>query len=182
MNMESFRTFVAPKQYQLNSYLLIFILMCAFSGCKLTSDKAVTPTISEYYLWLKSLPVEALSDEFTRVNNNTSTTQSPHKNHAQLALLYAIPKANQHNPYTAKTILNQLNKSHLSAFDLAFIELLSEQLNQQIIALNKNVLSTKALENMQKENNDLEEQVNKLTTQINQLKSIERDIQPQELN
>ncbi len=180
--MESFRTFVAPKQYRLNSYLLLFILMCAFSGCKLTSDKAVSPTMSEYYLWLKSLPVEALSEEFTRINNKTNTTQSPYKNHAQLALLYAIPKAIQHNPYTSKTILNQIDKSHFSVFDLAFIELLSEQLNQQIIALNKNVLSTKALEDIQKENENLKEQVNKLTTQINQLKSIERDIQPQELN
>lgn len=182
MNMDNVNTFKVFKQYRLHSYLVIILLVCIFSGCQLTSEKNTSPSIAQYYLWLKSLTVEALSDELTHLNNTDEREHTNQKIHVKLALLYAIPKAVYHNPYTAKTILNQIDKTHFLAHDLAFIELLSEQLNQQIIALNKNVLTTQTLKSSQEKNHKLKEQVNKLSRQINQLKSIERDIQPQELN
>ncbi|WP_286233554.1 hypothetical protein [Thalassotalea sediminis] len=162
--------------------ILMVIVISLFSGCKITPFSAQPQTFASYYLWIKSLSTEALKAELSIINQQTENSAFTDTKRVKLALLFALPRMPQHNPYTAKTHLNQIDKSYFSADDLAFVELLSEQLNQQIIALNRNVLTNQKLERITDKNVQINEQVKKLTTQINQLKSIERDIQPQELN
>jgi len=170
------------------SIILLLILGC--SGCQITQQQLNDPHYSHYYLWIKSLSAKELLDEVNLQKQNIASGY--YVAQMNLALLYALPKSPVYNPYTAKTKLNNLTMSasqiaKMSAADLGFITLMKDQLNQQILTLNK-LLSSEQLSNNQQtklqtklaENTNLTKQLIKLKQQIKQLKKIELDINEQE--
>jgi hypothetical protein len=119
------------------------------SGCVITqTTSSKSANLAAYYLWLTQLTPEQLEQEFDLQKERSANKNSNAK--LALAILYSYPEANFHNPYTAKSILNQyttpnsdsVNNSiiHLPAEDLAFLSMLKEQLNQQLLAL-QNIVS-----------------------------------------
>jgi septin family protein len=95
-----------------------------------------------------------------------------------------LPNSPIHNPYIAKEKLNkQTSPQHFNVADLAFIVMLKDQLNQQLLILNRvidkdktNTESQKQLEVQQQSIEQLEQRTQKLQQQIIQLKNIERSI------
>lgn len=108
-----------------------------------------TPTSSlnlgAYYQWLKELTPEQLASEVK--------LQLAHKEQAIadaelfLLLLKSFPKASIHNPYNAKAMLNQRDfnqyiYARVTPADLAFVTMLRDQLNQQLLLLQANKKAT----------------------------------------
>lgn len=166
--------------------LLVFINL---SGCQLTETTKSDSQYSHYYLWLKSLSSKELLEETNKqkesINNGYFDAE------VNLALLYALPNSPIYNPYTAKTTLNKLTISpeqavQISAGDFGFISMMKDQLNQQILTLNKLILTEQRsqdnqtlLKGKEAEHASLMIQFQKLKQQINQLKKIEFDINNQ---
>lgn len=169
------------------------------SGCVITQDSSnQSANLAAYYLWLTQLTPEQLEQEFNLQKERSANEKSSAK--LPLAILYSYPEASFHNPYTAKSILNQyttpnsesINNSivHLPAEDLAFLSMLKEQLNQQLLALQSIVgkeqkihLMSQKIKQQSKANevlkNTIKEHKLKLTTlkeQLAQLKTIENEI------
>jgi len=163
---------------------LCLISVMLLSACELTPNNSQQPHYSNYYLWIKSLSTTEILDEIKQQErNNLNGYQSANIN---LILLYALPSSPIFNPYTAKSKLNKLSLPHvitdeLSSEDFAFISLLKDQLNQQIIVLNKIVATKqKYQENIKDLNNQLDQNqqnISKLKQQITQLKNIELNIE-----
>lgn len=170
-----------------------------FSGCVITqSSNNESANLAAYYLWLTQLTPEQLEQEFNLQKERSANEKSNAK--LPLAILYSYPEASFHNPYTAKSILNQyttpnnesINNSivHLPAEDLAFLSMLKEQLNQQLLALQSIVgkeqkihLMSQKIKQQSKANevlkNTIKEHKLKLATlkeQLAQLKTIENEI------
>lgn len=169
------------------------------SGCVITQDSSnQSANLAAYYLWLTQLTPEQLEQEFNLQKERSANEKSSAK--LPLAILYSYPEASFHNPYTAKSILNQyttpnsesINNSivHLPAEDLAFLSMLKEQLNQQLLALQSIVgkeqkihLMSQKIKQQSKANevlkNTIKEHKLKLATlkeQLAQLKTIENEI------
>lgn len=178
--------------------LLRVTLLIAFSvslgGCQLmapnTNDDSDNIKVIDkehssygnYYLWIKSLNNDELLAEIDKqqikqANGNQGTEYN-------LLLLHSLPNSPIHNPYIAKEKLNkQTSPQHFNVADLAFIVMLKDQLNQQLLILNKvidkdktNTESQKQLEVQQQSIEQLEQRTQKLQQQIIQLKNIERSI------
>jgi hypothetical protein len=184
--------------FSTNPSLLRVILLIAFSvslcGCQLmakkTSDDSNSIKIVEkehssygnYYLWIKSLNNDELIAEIEKQQLKQSKgNQAAEYN---LLLLHSLPNSPIHNPYIAKEKLNkQTSPQHFNVADLAFIVMLKDQLNQQLLILNRlidkdktNTESQKQLEVQQQSIEQLKERTEKLQQQILQLKNIERSI------
>jgi len=169
------------------------------SGCVITqSSSNQSANLAAYYLWLTQLTPEQLEQEFNLQKERSANEKSNAK--LPLAILYSYPEASFHNPYTAKSILNQyttpnsesINNSivHLPAEDLAFLSMLKEQLNQQLLALQSIVgkeqkihLMSQKIKQQSKANkvlkNTIKDHKLKLATlkeQLAQLKTIENEI------
>lgn len=172
---------------KLFKHLFIFTLLFALSGCHLLDDSTKTKVnFSHYYLWIKSLDDDELAEEITQQKNNKQfgAVQA----NLQLIMLYSLPNSPVHNPYTAKTMLNNYPlapyiDTTFSTTDLAFIVMLKDQLNQQLLLLEqlanyKGVYQqSKKFNSVQKlEINQLKQQINQLNQQIIQLKKIEKTI------
>lgn len=167
-------------------YALLFMaIFSTTSGCQLTTPTTVEEAkFSNYYLWLKNLSNQELLTEITLQKENISANYDAAN--INLVLLYALPGSPIYNPYTAKTILNNFDPtpalaSQISTADFAFISLLTDQLNQQILTSNK-LLMTKQLVLENETNYNYERSVQqtaitKLSKQIAQLKRIELDIE-----
>lgn len=132
---------------------LIFALMQLLQGCSLflpppTATPVVTPqpleakpNLSAYYQWLKGLETEQLASE-AALQQQRKIEQVPDAD-LFLLLLRSLPRSPIHNPYTAKAMLNQgdFNQyiyANVSAADLAFVTMLRDQLNQQLLLLQAN--------------------------------------------
>lgn len=135
-----------------------------------------------YYLWIKSLNnAELLAEIDKQQVEQSNGNQGAEYN---LLLLHSLPNSPIHNPYIAKEKLNkQTSPQHFNVADLAFIVMLKDQLNQQLLILNRvidkdktNTESKKQLEVQQQSIEQLEQQTQKLQQQIIQLKNIERSI------
>jgi len=156
--------------------LLIFML----SGCQLLDDSShKKPDFSHYYLWIKSLNDDEVKKEIVKQKSNIKSgyTQAD----VQLIMLYSLPNSPIHNPYTAKSMLNDYplipyTETTFSATDLAFIVMLKDQLNQQLLLLEK-ITNYKGVYKQAKKLNTAQQlQINKLNNQIIQLKKIEKII------
>jgi hypothetical protein len=178
---------INTKVNKLLKNILIFTLLLALSGCHLLDDsKKVRVNFSHYYLWIKSLNDDELAEEITHQKDNKQfgVVQA----NLQLIMLYSLPNSPVHNPYTAKTMLNNYTlapyiDTTFSTTDLAFIVMLKDQLNQQLLLLEqlanyKGVYQqSKKINSVQKiEINQLNQQINQLNQQIIQLKKIEKTI------
>ena len=170
-------------------YLLLLLGFINLSGCQLTEVTKNDSQYSHYYLWLKSLSSKELLEETHKQKENINNGYFDAE--VNLSLLYALPNSPIYNPYTAKTTLNKLTippeqAVQISAADFGFISMMKDQLNQQILTLNKLILTEQLsqenqtrLKGKETEHASLMVQFQKLKQQINQLKKIEFDINNQ---
>ena len=110
------------------------------------------------------------------------------KANMQLIMLYSLPNSPIHNPYTAKAQLNNYSlESHehsvFNASDLAFVIMLKDQLNQQLLILeelnnykgaykqSKNLIAVQQIEI-----SEAKKTITQLNKKIIQLKKIEKAI------
>ncbi|WP_448547535.1 hypothetical protein [Thalassotalea fusca] len=167
--------------------LFMLALAGLLSACQsITGAPTPESDASHYYLWIKTLSDEELAAEITRQKQNKLNGVA--NTDLLLVMLHSLPNAPIHNPYTAKAQLNtyQLEPYNHAIFtpkDLAFIVMLKDQLNQQLLLL-------KELENYQgayhqaqsliaKQDKQLSQQqlkITQLNKQIVQLKKIEQAI------
>jgi len=167
--------------------LFVIILLSALSGCQLMTDSNNNFVyFSNYYLWIKSLNEDEIAQEIIEQKNNKQSGYA--KADVQLIMLYSLPNSTVHNPYTAKTMLNDYplepyNDSTLNSTDLAFIVMLKDQLNQQLLLLEQLTNYKGAYHQSKKVNiaqqlkiNQSNEKINQLNKQIIQLKKIEKTI------
>lgn len=167
--------------------LLIIVLLSALSGCQLLDESKsieveVKPTqvdFSHYYLWVKSLNDDEIAQEIIQQKNNKQSGYA--QADVQLIMLYSLPTSPIHNPYTAKTLLNDYplvpySETVFSATDLAFIVMLKDQLNQQLLLLEK-ITNYKGVYIQSKKLNSTQQlKIDQLNEQIIQLKKIEKTI------
>jgi len=172
---------------------LSFTLVVSLFGCQLVKQaEKPQPSYGQYYLWLKSLTSEEVIQEVAQQKQSFSDGNLQAKVH--LLLLHSLPSSPIHNAYTAKTILNkqknQYVESHYNSTNLALLAVLKDQLNQQLLILNR--LSEKsnalllskqqyqAVDKLHATNEalvtQLKQQVVQLKQQIQQLKRIEKNI------
>jgi len=168
--------------------VLCFFIIC--TGCQLTQEQSVESQYSDYYLRIKNLSSDELLSEIQQQKQNLSLGYYDAEVH--LAMLYGLPNSPIYNVYTAKTKLNQwtLNSQQsmqISSADFGFITMMKDQLNRQIMALNKLLQAEQLLQEFQisqkiklADENVLKTQLLKLKQQIIQLKNIELNINDQE--
>jgi hypothetical protein len=167
--------------------LFIILLLLALSGCQLLDDsKSNKVDFSHYYLWIKNLNDNEIEEEITQQKSNKQL------NHPQadvkLIMLHSLPNSPIHNPYTAKAKLNDYPlepyiETIFSTTELAFIVMLKDQLNQQLLLL-KQISNYKGVykqakkinSSQQLKINQLNEQIDQLNEKIIQLKKIEKTI------
>jgi len=178
---------LCSKTKKLSRYFIIFIYVILIGGCKLLPDfNKNTVTFNHYYLWIKSLNDEEVVQEISRQKNNKLSGLAQAEMH--LIMLYSLPNSPVHNPYTAKTQLNdyQLEPYENTIFnttDLAFVVMLKDQLNQQLLILeefnnykgaykqSKNLIAVQ-----QVEISEAKKTIDQLNKKIIQLKKIEEAI------
>jgi hypothetical protein len=166
------------KQYAM--LIWIFVLLSALSGCQLLDDsKSKTVDFSHYYLWIKSLNDDGIIKEITQQISNKQLGYALAD--FQLIMLYSLPNSPIHNPYTAKSLINDYSlalysDTIFSDADLAFIVMLKGQLNQQLLLLEK-INNYKAVYQQSKKLNTAQQfKIDQLNEQIIQLKKIEKTI------
>ncbi|GHE91502.1 hypothetical protein [Thalassotalea profundi] len=182
-------TLIIPVTIIRATLLSAFIMLV--SGCQILST-AENDTNTEYsyygsyYLWIKSLNDEELVKEINAQQVKESEGDQTAEYH--LLLLHSLPNSPIHNPYIAKAKLNQQAliqeaQTQFNVGDLAFIVMLRDQLNQQLLMLNKlinkektNTENKKQLAVQQQSIEALEQRSQKLQQQIEQLKKIESSI------
>lgn len=160
--------------------------MLSLLGCQLLSQPAKPQSsYGQYYLWLKSLTIEEITQEIAQQKQSLEAGNIQAKEY--LLLLHSLPSSPIHNAYTAKTILNkqknQYVESHYNPTNLALLTVLKDQLNQQLLILNKLVDKSAKLQDVEqqqlalnKSNAAYQAQIKQLKQQIVQLKKIEKNI------
>lgn len=160
--------------------LSIVFLILSVSGCQLLNDiQSKRIDYSHYYLWIKSLTEDEIGQEIEQKIRNKDSGY-PAAN-LQLIMLYSLPNSPVHNPYTAKTILNDYPlapyiETTFSTTDLAFIVMLKDQLNQQLLLLEQLTNYQGAYRQSKKFNDAQQLKIDQLNKQIIQLKKIEKTI------
>jgi hypothetical protein len=178
----------------------LVLLIISSTGCQLLNQsKTLTTSYGQYYLWLKSLSQEELQQEIIQQKHNLTVNNTDAELH--LLLIHALPNSPIHNPYTAKALLNTFQLQYISSRynseNLAFITMLRDQLNEQLLileklskalksdkenriiqsALHKKNNEQKLAQNvLQKENLLHQQSIKRLSQQIIQLKKIEQTI------
>ena len=178
--------------------LILVSSLIVFSGCQSTTDSRATNNnnnnivnrelnYGQYYLLLTQFNEQQLADEIHHLTppqldeekgfNSNLTIQWQLKS----VLLYALPKSPIHNPFTAKTKLNQLSLETLDVAmmipaDFAFFGMLKEQLNQQVLLLNKLTLAKQSHDKIRQEYLQQQVEFQHLQQQIIQLKKLEANI------
>ncbi|WP_448212829.1 hypothetical protein [Colwellia sp. MEBiC06753] len=182
------------KKFPKNAPIIGLLISLLLTGCSQfsgafsqhsTGEKPVD--LGAYYQWIKALEPKQLSAEIAlqkqRVTNNQTNAQ------IYLLMLHSLPSAPIHNPYIAKSMLNdgafnQYLFAHVSSEDLALITLLRDQLNQQLLLIqaqekqssqNKQTIAQLKLTNTMKQN-----AINSLNDKIKQLKAIEAQLSTRE--
>ena len=160
--------------------LLVFFLIISLSGCHLLNEnQSKQVDYSHYYLWIKSLNDDEIRQEIQQKIRSRDSGY-PAAN-LQLIMLYSLPNSPAHNPYTAKTMLNDYPlapyvEASFSTTDLAFIVMLKDQLNQQLLLLEQLTNYKGAYQQSQKFNDAQQLKIDQLNEQIIQLKKIEKTI------
>lgn len=181
----------------------IMALMTLLAGCELlkfdnspSQHESHNINYTEFYLSLTALSDEQITESMhqhqliSKVNNAPNIKEIDGKTsnvswHLKSVLFFALPDSPVHNPFTAKSKLNQLSfdnlkETHLSSADFAFFSMLRTQLNQQILLLNALSAEKKTLQRMKQayqiKSSKLQQQLQALQQQIIQLKKIESNI------
>lgn len=200
--MNLITTFKASSKRLLPSIktLLLTALAIHLTACQVTPTKVTkVPTYGDYYLWLKTLDKDELLQEIEQQKINKDI-KSPDA-YIYVTLLHSLPASPIYNPYTAKSLLNELRlkyvESRYNPTNLALITLLKDLLNEQLLTIqqydkqkldfnnSQNILLSvqKSLKKKNKQlvtqNNEivtLKQQVALLQEQISQLHHIEQSI------
>lgn len=185
-----------PDNLALFLQLMVAIFLIVLSGCQSTSDSRLSGNdnienidinYGQYYLLLTQFSEQQLMDEIHHLTplqiDDTKSITSNLTIEWQLksVLLYALPKSPVHNPFTAKSKLNQLSLESLDAAiltpaDFALFGMLKEQLNQQILLLNKLTLAKKSHDRVRQKYLKQQIEFQHLQQQIIQLKKLETNI------
>jgi hypothetical protein len=137
-----------------------------------------------YYLELKSLSAKALREEVER--QKQALVNGEQDARMNIALLYSLPASPIYNVYSAKTVLNKHRNNELlkklGEHNIAFFELLKDQLNQHIKlienykvmeeSLHENAVNATEIKTLEAENAEL-------LKKIYQLQKIEKAIRNQ---
>ena len=180
---------IVNRMLKLRMLLFITLLMSTLSGCQLITDlnsngelndsENKKVSLSQYYLGLKNLNTEELTQEILKQQQIKELDTAAADVH--LIVLYSLPNSPIHNPYTAKTLLNDYplppyRDTSLNPEDLAFIVMLKEQLNQQLLLLEKLTNYKGVYRQSKKINAEQKLKIDQLNKQIIQLKKIEKTI------
>lgn len=133
---------------------------------------------SHYYLRLKDLSSDELTEEINfqrqRVLDGHSAAEF------NLIFLYSLPNSPIHNAYTAKSILNEQGSIlFYNLEDQAFVAILKDQLNQQLLLMENLTIQEHAQEKIENQKSRiifLEQESDQLKQQIIQLQKIESAI------
>jgi len=167
-------------------YFLLLILLLLNSGCQLINQPTKQMiSYGQYYLWLKSLNQEELQQEIVQQRQNLAVDRMD--NELYLLLIHALPHSPIHNPYTAKSLLNSFQQRYVNtrynSENLAFITMLRDQLNEQLLTLDKmtktsllNKKNQSKIKLIDKKILHQQQTIKRLTQQIIQLKKIEQTI------
>jgi len=173
--------------------LMVAIFLIVLSGCQSTRDSRLSGhdnlenqelNYGQYYLLLSQFNEQQLMDEIHQLPpSQVDETKSIASNltigwQLKSVLLYALPKSPVHNPFTAKTKLNQLSldAAILTPADFALFSMLKEQLNQQVLLLNKLTLAKKSHDKVKQKYLKQQIEFQHLQQQIIQLKKLEANI------
>lgn len=173
--------------------LMVAIFLIVLSGCQSTRDSRLSGhdnlenqelNYGQYYLLLSQFNEQQLMDEIHQLPpSQVDETKSIASNltidwQLKSVLLYALPKSPVHNPFTAKTKLNQLSldAAILTPADFALFSMLKEQLNQQVLLLNKLTLAKKSHDKVKQKYLEQQIEFQHLQQQIIQLKKLEANI------
>ena len=166
--------------------IVALLVSLSLFGCQLTTQESNYSQYGSYYLWIKSLEQKALLEEIKKQQQLEQQGMPTAEFH--LLLLHSLPQSPIHNPYTAKSALNreallEQARSRFNVEDYAFIVMLKDQLNQQLLLLNRLIERENRVKEssqqilMQQQNLEkLEQKSAKLQQQIEQLKAIEQSI------
>lgn len=178
---------LSKKAKIISCHFILFICLLLLSGCQLLPDSRNNTVIfNHYYLWIKSLDAEEIVQEISRQKNNKLSGLAQADIH--LIMLYSLPNSPVHNPYTAKSQLNDYQlepyeNTIFSTADLAFIVMLKDQLNQQLLLLeelnnfkgaykqSKSLITVQQIETLEDQKT-----ISQLNEKIIQLKKIEKAI------
>jgi len=172
---------------------MVAIFLIVLSGCQSTRDSRLSGhdnlenqelNYGQYYLLLSQFNEQQLMDEIHQLPpSQVDETKSLASNltiewQLKSVLLYALPKSPVHNPFTAKTKLNQLSldAAILTPADFALFSMLKEQLNQQVLLLNKLTLAKKSHDKVKQKYLKQQIEFQHLQQQIIQLKKLEANI------
>ncbi len=176
------------------SSLLAIVLACIIllSGCQLPGNtQNNNGSYGQYYLALQQFSQEQLNTEIKIIQNKTAlipsnSAQDDYDNQIKLLLLYSLPKSPIHNSFNAKALLNKLNRltkqqnnalAIINPSEKAFITLLNDQLNQQILMRNRLLSNQQEQQNQQQQNQQaLIKKIHLLEQTIKQLKNIDQTI------
>lgn len=168
-------------------YFVVIASLLLIAGCEILPNSSQNSAqFNHYYLWIKSLNDEEVLQEISkqRANKKAGLTNAD----LHLIMLYSLPNSPVHNPYTAKSQLNDFQlepyeETTFSTTDLAFIVMLKDQLNQQLLILeqlnnykgaykqSKNLIGTQKKQLLEAKN-----EITQLKKTIIQLKKIEQAI------
>jgi hypothetical protein len=177
----------------------IISLITILGGCELlkfndspTNTESNNINYTQYYLLLselndKEITEHAYQHQLISQDKQEPTLQNETYNRLNTeqqlksVMLFALPDSPIHNPFTAKSKLNQLslkglNALHLTDTDFAFFKMLKTQLNQQILLLNQLSAEKNAHHLIKKIYQQKKHQYQELQQQIIQLKKIESNI------
>jgi hypothetical protein len=186
---------------------LFLIAILLLTGCQLTDEMSETKeeknntSYGEYYLTLQQLTALELVEEVVKLQERMAITPSTLSNNLlsiisnknsddqiKLLLLYSLPKSPIYSSFNAKALLNLMKKegdnvalATITPHDQAFITLLREQLNQQLLLRNRLLMQQQeqqqqAVLKQQK----LIEKITLLEQTIIQLKKIDQAIDKRE--
>lgn len=181
------------------SISFLLSLLAVLTGCQLLNTdnknhkiKSAPLDYTKYYLSLVELNQAQIADEIHQhqlaplvesalIKQDESNSAETIEWQLKSALFFALPHSPVHNPFTAKSKLNQLSlialtKNNLSQSDFAFFSMLKTQLNQQVLQLNELSKEKKAQQLIKQAYQFQQQQLEVLQLQINQLRKIEHNI------
>lgn len=177
------------------SIVFILLLTSLSTACQVTEPTTITHNentdaetndsveYSQYYLTLKTLNNnQLLLEEKKLLSLVTKPLNDKTLSQGKLILLYSLPNPGLHQPYKAKSLLNEhlLASNNISQGNLAFIMLLRDQLNIQLRLLEKQTRSDKEYNEQNDKNSvtieQLKQQLEHVNKQLILLKKIDKNI------
>ena len=179
---------------------LFLIAIFLLNGCQLTEEVSVAgkeknnTSYGEYYLTLQQLTALELVEEVVELQERMAITPSTLSNNLlstisskssddqiRLLLLYSLPKSPIYSSFNAKALLNLMKKegdnvvlANITPSDQAFITLLREQLNQQLLLRNRLLVQQQDQQQQAVIKQQVQQQVQQRKTLIKQQKLVEK--------